>query len=130
MSNPASLVETEEIVCLVDDDPSLLRSVGRLLESAGFRVRSFVEPRTFLDYLATHEVPVVVLDIWMKQMSGLDLLGHLGASSPDSRVIFLTAEEDPAAERAVLKAGAFAFFTKPFDAEQLLNAVRRGFTAG
>jgi FixJ family two-component response regulator len=117
---------SSEIVCLVDDDPSVLRSVGRLLESDGFSVSAFSEPETFLEYLAANSVPLVVLDIWMEKMTGMELLAHLCATSPGTRVIFITGREDPAAEAVVKQAGAFAFFIKPFDNDQFLNAVHCG----
>jgi FixJ family two-component response regulator len=116
------------IVCLVDDDPSVRRSVGRLLQSDGFEVLAFSEPHFFLDYLANNPVKVAVLDIWMERMTGMELLAHICSKSPQTRVIFITGHEDPAAHRTVMGAGAFAFFLKPFDDAEFLNAVRRAFT--
>ena len=115
------------VVCLVDDDPSVRRSVSRLLESDGFTVRAFSEPHLFLDYIANNPVEVAVLDIWMERMTGMELLAHLCAKSPRTRVIFITGQEDVAARATVLQAGAFAFFLKPFDDGQFLAAVRRAF---
>jgi FixJ family two-component response regulator len=114
-----------EVVCLVDDDPSVRKSVSRLLESDGFSVRAFSEPEAFLDHLATNPVPLAVLDIWMESMTGMELLAHLCARSRQTRVIFITGHEDAAAEATVMQAGAFAFFIKPFDDAQFLSAVHR-----
>jgi FixJ family two-component response regulator len=61
----------EEIVCLVDDDSAVLKSIGRLLASDGFTARAFDQPKGFLAHLHTNAVPLVVLDIWMGQMNGL-----------------------------------------------------------
>jgi len=113
------------IVCLVDDDPSVRKSLTRLLESAGYKVNAFGEPETFLQHLAHDSVPVAVLDIWMNHMTGMELLAHLCARSPQTRVIFVTAHEDQGAKTTVMQAGAFAFFIKPFDNAQFLEAVRR-----
>ncbi len=118
-----SRIAPAEVVCLVDDDPSVLRAVGRLLKCDGFSVSAFSEPESFLEYVAANSVPLVVLDIWMEKMTGIELLAHLCARSPATRVIFITAREDPAAEATVMQAGAFAFFIKPFDNDQFLNAV-------
>ena len=114
-----------EIVCLVDDDASIRKSVGRLLESEGFIVRAFNEPAPFLEYLATNNVRVLVLDIWMENMTGMELLARLCAKSPQTRIIFITGHEDSAAEMTVMQAGAFAFFIKPFDEEKFLDAIHR-----
>ncbi len=115
------------VVSLVDDDASVRRSVARLLESDGFSVLAFSEPGRFLEHLATHNVEVVVLDIWMDQMTGMELLVHLCAKSPRTKIIFITGQEDPAARAIVLNGGAFAFFMKPFDDTAFLAAVRRAF---
>ena len=119
--------DVSSIVCLVDDDASVRKSIARLLESSGFEVEAFAEPEAFLVHLATHSVPVAVLDIWMENMTGMELLAHLCARSPGTRVIFITAHEDSAAEVTVTQAGAFAFFTKPFDNQRFLAAVRDAF---
>ena len=119
--------EISSVVCVVDDDLSVRKSLVRLLESSGFTVNAFGEPETFLAHLTGHSVPVAVLDIWMENMTGMELLAHLCARSPDTRVIFITAHEDHAAEATVRQAGAFAFFTKPFDNLRFLAAVRDAF---
>lgn len=112
-----------EIVCLLDDDPAVLKSVARLLASDGFSVRAFSEAASFLDYVQTYRVPVVVLDIWMEQMTGLEVQAHLGALSPETKVIIITGSQDAAAQRIALQAGAFGFFYKPFDDDEFLSAV-------
>ena len=116
-----------QLVCLVDDDPSVRRSVGRLLESDGFKVLAFSQPQSFLDFAMNNAVAVAVLDIWMDQMTGMELLAHLAARSPRTKNIFITGQDDPTARAMVLKAGAFAFFMKPFDDARFLEAVRGAF---
>jgi FixJ family two-component response regulator len=113
-----------EIVCLVDDDLSILKSIERLLASDGFSVRAFNKPKEFLTYVQAHAVPLVVLDIWMEEMSGLEVQAQLSALSPQTRVIIITGREDQTAKLAALQSGVIAFFTKPFDDDQFLNAVR------
>jgi len=111
-------------ICLVDDDASVLKAVGRLLTSAGWVVHTFTEPATFLGYVATTRVDLVVLDIWMKQMTGLEVLAHLCSLSPQTRIIILTGREDDVAKSIATQVGAAAFFLKPFDDEEFLGAVR------
>ena len=113
------------VVCLVDDDASVRKSVARFLESSGFKVDTFSEPEAFLGHLTAHSVPVAILDIWMENMTGMELLAHLCARSPKTRVIFITGHEDDAAEATVRQAGAFAFFIKPLDNARFLGAVQR-----
>jgi FixJ family two-component response regulator len=113
------------IVCLVDDDPMVLRSTGRLLVSDGFTVRPFNKGKDFIAYVASHDVPLVVLDIWMEEMSGLEVLARLCAMSPQTHVIVITGREDSAARITAMQIGIAAFLIKPFDAEQFLEMVHR-----
>ncbi len=99
-------------------------SISRLLELEGFKVRAFGDPEDFLNEMATNRVRLVVLDIWMERMTGMELLAHLCARSPETRVIFITGHEDHAAEATVMRAGAAGFFIKPLDNERFITAVR------
>ena len=110
-------------VCLVDDDPSVLRSMGYLLASDGLKVRAFNKPEEFLVYAATHPVLVVVTDIWMEKVTGLEILARMCALSPRPRVIVITAREDLAARATAMQIGPVAFFMKPFNDEKFLAAV-------
>jgi FixJ family two-component response regulator len=117
-----------EIVCLVDDDSAVLRSIGRLLASDGFSARLFDKPKDFLAHMHTNAVPLVVLDILMGEMNGLEVQAQISAVSPGTRVIVITGREDPKMKEAALRAGAVAFFSKPFDASEFLGAVRGALT--
>ena len=130
MQNPARDANaapsaSTDVICVVDDDSSVRRSVARLLQSAGLDVHVFSEARVFLEFLAANPVRVVVLDVWMAGMSGMELLVHLCARSPGTRAIFITGHDDRAAQRTVMAAGAFAFLIKPFDDDELLVEVNR-----
>src|SRR6266496_2937175 len=115
---------SSEIVCLVDDDPMVLRSTGRLLVSDGFAVRPFKKGEDFIAYVASHDVPLVVLDIWMEEMTGLEVLARLCAISPQTHVIVITGHEDSAARITAMQIGIVAFFIKPFNDKKFLAAVR------
>ena len=114
-----------EIVCLVDDDSAVLRSIGRLLASDGFAARAFDSPKDFLVHVRENPVPLVVLDIWMREMNGLDVQAQISTLSPSTRVIVITGREDAKTKEAVLRGGAIAYFRKPFDDDEFLGAVRR-----
>jgi FixJ family two-component response regulator len=117
--------QTADVVCLVDDDASIRRSMTRMLQLDGVDVRAFDEPQEFLAYLAANVVRLTILDIWMEPMTGMEVLTQLRAQSPQTRVIFITGREDETAERTVKQAGAFAFFMKPFDDNEFLRTVHR-----
>jgi two-component system response regulator FixJ len=115
--------ESQE-VCLVDDDPSVLKSMHYLLASEGIKVRTFDKAADFLAHASTHRVPVVVTDIWMDQVTGLEVLARLCAISPKTRVIVITAREDLAARATAMAIGPVAFFMKPFNDEKFIAAGR------
>src|SRR5204862_433825 len=116
---------SSEIVCLVDDDPLVLRSTGVLLVSGGFTVRRFDKGEDFITYVASHDVPLVVLDIWMEEMTGFEVVARLRAISRQTHVIVITGREDTAARITAMQIGTVAFLIKPFDDEQFLEAVHR-----
>ena len=120
---------TAEIVCLVDDEANVLTAIGRLLSSDGFAVRSFNNPMAFLAHVEDHPVALAILDIWMEQMTGLEVQAKLRRMSPQTRVIIMTGHQDPAVEQMALDAGAVAFFVKPFDDDEFLTAVHRALEA-
>jgi two-component system response regulator FixJ len=122
MSNPAAELPNE--VCLVDDDPSVLRSMHYLLAAEGFKVRPFGKAEDFLSHVTKNKVPVLVTDIWMEGVNGLELLARLCAISPKTRVIVITAREDLAARATAMAIGPVAFLMKPFDDEKFIGAVR------
>jgi FixJ family two-component response regulator len=121
--SPAS--QTADVICLVDDDASIRRSITRMLQLDGMNVRAFDEPQEFLAYLAANVVRLAILDIWMEPMTGIEVLTQLRSQSPRTRVIFITGREDETAERNVQEAGVFAFFMKPFDDNEFLRTVHR-----
>src|SRR5947207_13193258 len=121
--NKSADAEAKE-VCLVDDDPSVLKSMHYLLASEGFKIRTFNNAQDFLVHASKNHVPVVVTDIWMDQVTGLELLARLCAISPKTNVIVITAREDLAARATAMAIGPVAFFMKPFDDEKFIAAVR------
>jgi FixJ family two-component response regulator len=112
-------------VCLVDDDVSVLKSMNYLVASEGYKVRAFSRAADFLAHAATQPVRVVVTDIWMDGVTGLEILARMCALSPRPRVIVITAREDLAARATAMQIGPFAYFLKPFDDEEFLAAIRR-----
>jgi two-component system, LuxR family, response regulator FixJ len=115
---------TPFVVCLLDDDPSVLKGLGRLFASADLRLETFNDPKTFLGYARTHRPQVALIDVCMPQMSGLEVQSQLREISPSTRVIVFTGNDDPLVRSTALNAGASAFLTKPFDDAEILTSVR------
>ena len=110
-------------VCLLDDDPSVLKSTRRLLHSVGWEVESFTDPRAFLEHAATARPQVAVLDVWMPEMNGLDVQRRLREISPATRVIVLTSKDDASVRATAMNAGASAFFLKGIQNDEFLAGI-------
>jgi FixJ family two-component response regulator len=112
------------VVFVVDDDVSVRESLEALIETAGWRTKTFA---TALDFLASDrdESPrCLVLDVSLPGLSGLDLQQRLGDRG-DLPIIFITGHGDIPMSVQAMKAGAVEFLTKPFSDEVLLTAIRR-----
>ena len=114
-------------ICLVDDDPSVRKALSRLLESVGIGVCEFATGEDFLSYAVSHPVSVVVLDIWMERMNGLEVLVHLCSLSPKTRLIIITGRDDFAVRSIASQVGA-AFLLKPFEDAEFLDKVENALT--
>jgi FixJ family two-component response regulator len=119
------LVGATATICVVDDDPSMLKALERLLLSAGWSARFFREPLGFLRYATHNPVRVALIDIWIPGMSGLELIKQLRVVSPRARVIVVTADDEDSVRSAAIQNGATAFFAKPFEDDIFLEAIKQ-----
>jgi FixJ family two-component response regulator len=111
-------------VYLLDDDPSILKATSRLLDSVGWKVEAFTDPFAFLARAAIDCPDVAVIDILMPEMNGLEVQTRLKRLSPSTRVIVLTAKDDPPIRRIAMNAGASAFFIKGVQSDEFLTGVK------
>ena len=117
------------LVYVVDDDYSVREGVARLIRSAGLTPKTFASGEEFLAAPRPKTPSCLVLDVNLPGVNGLDLQQELAKSDVQVPIIFLTGHGDiPMTVRAV-RAGAANFLTKPFDDEDLLNAVRQCITS-
>lgn len=110
-------------VLLVDDDAALLRALAINLRSRGWAVTSAADGRSALRLAAEHEVDVVVLDLGLPDVDGLEVLRRLRAWST-TPVVVLTARHSRQQAIAALDAGADDYVTKPFSVDELLARLR------
>lgn len=110
-------------VLLLDDDESILRSVGRLLGASGYHVLSFQSARALLDSDETETADCIILDLGLPDSDGLHVQETLAAAGGGQSIVFLTGRGDIPASVRAMKAGAVDFLTKPVEAETLLAAV-------
>lgn len=116
-------MNTEGAVFIIDDDPSVLRSLERLIRSAGFPVRAYESAGQFLETGLAERRGCLILDLQLPELSGLQLQQALIEEGDTLPVIFLTGHGDIPASVTAIKAGAVDFLTKPWREETLLAAV-------
>ena len=117
-------------ICILDDDPSVLKSTGRLLSSAGWPVQPFQDPNSFLNYAEIHHPRLAVIDMAMPLMHGLEVQRRLREISPATKVVVLTANDDPAIRSRAIEAGATNFFVKPVEDTKFLSAIASALDGG
>jgi len=112
-------------VLVVDDDPAIRRGVSRLARSAGFNVKSFASPVTFLRYALPTTPTCVLLDMCMDELSGLEVQKALAQTDRQVPVVFLSGRGTIPTATASIKQGAEEFLEKPFHPKNLIEAIRR-----
>jgi two-component system response regulator AtoC len=112
-------------VLLVDDDPAVAKVLGALLGQAGLTVHTASNGQEALALLGRKPIDVVVSDVRMPGMSGMELLTEVGRAWPDVPVILLTAHGTVPLAVEAMKAGAADFALKPFDREEILFSIRK-----
>jgi FixJ family two-component response regulator len=111
------------IVFVIDDDPSMRRSLEGLLRSVGHEVRLFSSAPEFLQAVRSDAPGCLVLDVRLPGMSGLAFQQELTKAGFALPIIFVTGHGDVPMTVRAMKAGAIEFLTKPFDDQVLLDAV-------
>jgi PAS domain S-box-containing protein len=114
----------EPTILVVDDDARQAESVRALLDAHGIPASTCNDPVTALPLLLTGAYPVLVLDLNMPGLSGLDVLQRLAEAQVDVQTIVLSGETDVSTVAPVLRLGACDYLPKPGDPEQLLTSVR------
>jgi FixJ family two-component response regulator len=119
------MLKPRKVVAVVDDDPSMLNAAESLLDAQGFATMVFASAEEFLDSGAATQVDCLLLDIHLGGVSGIELRRRLKDSRPMLPVIFMTALDDEAKHEQALKAGCVALLRKPFQAGQLIDAIKK-----
>jgi len=119
------MADANPTVFVVDDDPSIRESLGLLLSSAGYGVKTFSSAKEFLKSERSTSGPAcLVLDVKMPGISGLDLQAELASRNYAIPVIFITGHGDIPMSVQAMKKGAVDFLSKPFNDDQLLDSVK------
>src|ERR1700754_3071098 len=113
-------------VLVIDDDPELRASIGRLLRSLGLDAHLFASIPDFLQSDPPDGPTCLVLDVRLPGQSGLDLQRKLAAANRELPIIFITGHGDIPMSVEAMKRGAIEFLTKPFRDQDLIDAIQVG----
>ena len=116
--------QSDAIVAIVDDDPSVRKGLERLIRSLGWNAETFASAQEFLDRPRTEAPSCIVLDLQLPGLSGLDLQKRMSEAGLETPIVFLTGHGNIPASVKAMKAGAVEFLTKPVDEEELLKAIQ------
>src|SRR5215468_142115 len=122
----AAMSDATSTVLVIDDDPDLRASVGRLLRSLGMDVQLFASIADFLKADPPAGPTCLVLDVRLPGRSGLELQRELIAANRQVPIIFMTAHADVPMSVQAMKGGAIEFLSKPFRDQDLLEAIEAG----
>jgi FixJ family two-component response regulator len=117
-------------VFVVDDDPSMLKGVRRLLKQHGYDTVPFETAKALRDHGDFGQAFCIVLDINLSDGSGIDLRHHLADSGVLLPVIYITGNDSHATRMAAMASGCLAYLTKPFTAQSLIEPIQRAAALG
>jgi FixJ family two-component response regulator len=112
-------------IAIIDDDPSILRGLKRLLDAFDFTTEVFSSAEAFLDCDHASNVACIVLDINLGGISGIEMQRRLRKMGSTIPVIFMTALDSTTARREALDVGCAAYLPKPFSGHVLIDSIRK-----
>lgn len=119
------MTDSMPVIYVVDDDPSVLKSLERLLRSPEYEVRTFQSALEFLHFQHPDAPGCLILDVEMPDLNGLELQEQLANRGISLPIIFITGHGTVPMSVRAMKAGADDFLQKPFNSADLLSAVSR-----
>jgi FixJ family two-component response regulator len=117
------MAKVNQVVFVIDDDPSMRAAIKRLVGAVGLSVKTFASGQEFLDSNLPDMPACVILDVRLPGLSGLDLQREMAERDIHTPIIFITGHGDIPMSVRAMKAGAVEFLTKPFRDQDLLDAI-------
>ena len=118
-----------KLVVVVEDNPSMLKGVARLLRQFGYASLLFPSAEAFTSHGDFGDAACIILDINLGDGSGIELRHRLKAAGNPVPVIYMTGNDSPAVRTAALQSGCLAYLTKPFSAKSLIEPLERASAA-
>jgi FixJ family two-component response regulator len=125
-----SLLPNRNLVIIVDDDAETRKAMQRLLRQYGYDSLLFPSAEAFTNHDDFQRVVCIILDIDLKDGSGIDLRHGLKAAGISVPVIYMTGNDSPTVRTSALQSGCLAYITKPFSAKSLIEPLERSAAGG
>nr|CBX29066.1 hypothetical protein N47_J00470 [uncultured Desulfobacterium sp.] len=113
-------------VMILDDEPIVCKRLRSTLEKANMEIETFTDPNEAVKRFSEKFFQILITDLKMKEMDGIDVLKLARRISPETKVIIITGVATVEKAKEALKLGAYDFIAKPFKLSQLRNLVMRG----
>ena len=113
------------LILIIDDEDAIIKTLGNLLEDDGFRVVSVSDPRLAIKFVGELIPDVVLMDVFMPGLNGIDLLTLLKKEFPSQSVIMISGYSTISIALEALKAGAADFIEKPFNVDELIKKINK-----
>lgn len=123
------LERNRKAVFLVDDDPSMLKGMRRLLRQHGYDTVPFENAKALKEHGDFDQAICIVLDVNLGDGSGIDLRHQLAEQGVAVPVIYITGNDSHATRMAAMASGCLAYLTKPFTAKSLIEPIERAAAA-
>lgn len=123
------MVDGQPRILIVDDEPIVGKRLKQSLEPHGYSVDTILSGREAMDAIEAARYDVVVTDIRMDDIDGIEVLSHTQAVSPTTQVIIITGYATIELAREALVRGAFDFIAKPFKPSALLDVIKRSLSS-
>ena len=120
---------SKSTVLLIDDDPLILSSIGRVLDEEGYTTLTSTTGKGGLELVEQHKIDLILADIGMGDMNGIDVIKKAKIFYPDIEAIMVTGKKDEKSAINSLRAGALDYITKPVDIDELLFSVKKALDA-
>jgi len=115
----------KQSILLVDDDEQLCTSIGRMFERSGYKVTTAHDGREALDVLSDDNIDLVISDLRMPNVDGIELMEEIKRKKIDVPIIFLTAYGEIESYMDLMNMGAFEYLNKPLDVKEILRTARK-----
>ena len=129
MNYRSTILDQRKVVFIVDDDPSMLKGLRRLLKQHGFETVPFETAKALQDHDDFDRGICLVVDVNLGDGSGIELRHRLAEAGVSLPVIYITGNDSDATRMAAMASGCVAYLTKPFPAQSLIEPIKRAAAA-